>query len=123
MATSPKGETSVVTTDDRGLPVFDTHVLERVLRMESEAHDPVLITGEQIEADVLAYRRFLRDRKLAPGVHVVPLVQVDRVWHIHILQTEHYREVCESYLGRFLHHASLICGAGGERIKPWHTRE
>ncbi len=106
------------------LPEFDTHVLKRVLREESNLHDPRPLTDAQIDADVDAYLEFLRERKLNHGVNIVPVVQVDRVWHIHIIQTEQYAQVCNDYFGYFLHHASFICGMGdGKKMVPWHTRQ
>lgn len=105
------------------LPEFDTHVLKRVLRLESDANDAIPLTDDQIDRDVIEYLEFLRDRKIRADVHVVPPVRVDRVWHIHIIQTQNYREVCEMYLGYFLEHASMICGAGGDRIERWDFRE
>lgn len=109
---------------DVPLPEFDTHVLERVLREESNLNDPHPLTEDQIQQDILGYRKFLRERKMNPGVNIVPKVQIDRVWHIHMVQTEHYAQVCQDYFGHFLHHASYICGMGeGRTPQPWHTRE
>ena len=105
------------------LPVFDTHVLKRVLRLESDLHDPQPLTDDEIDGDVDEYRGFLGQHKLAgEGTNILPSVRVDRVWHIHILQTEQYAQVCGDYLGYFLHHASMICGAGQETVYPWHYR-
>lgn len=104
------------------LPEFDTHVLKRVLKLESETNDPSPLTDEEIDADVLEYLEFLRDHKTSPGRDILPSVRVDRVWHIHILQTADYARVCMEYLGYFLHHASLICGAGQVKVYPWYYR-
>jgi hypothetical protein len=104
------------------LPEFDTHVLKRVLKLESEVNDPLPLSEEQIESDVLAYLGFLREHKANPGRDLLPSVRVDRVWHIHILQTADYARVCQEYVGYFLHHASLICGAGQVKVHPWHYR-
>lgn len=104
------------------LPVFDTHVLERVLKLESEHNDPVALTDEQVKSDIQEYLEFLRWHKENPGRDCLPPVRVDRVWHIHMIQTKDYAAVCESYLGTFLHHASMICGAGQEHVYPWHYR-
>lgn len=104
------------------LPVFDTHVLERVLKLDSELNDPVPLTDEQVHLDIQEYLEFLRWHKMNPGKDYLPEVRVDRVWHIHMIQTRDYAAVCESYLGTFLHHASMICGAGQERTYPWHYR-
>lgn len=111
-----------IKSDGCALPVFDTHVLQRVLRLESDLHDSEPLTDEQIGSDIAEYLDFLRENKMNPEVNILPSVRVDRVWHIHILQTRQYAEVCESYLGFFLHHASMICGAGQDKVFPWSYR-
>ena len=105
------------------LPEFDTHVLKRVLRLESDMHDPCPLTDEEIDSDIVEYLGFLQQHKLAgERGNVLPAVRVDRVWHIHILQTADYAKICDEYLGYFLHHASMICGAGQDVVYPWHYR-
>ena len=104
------------------LPIFDTHVLERVLKLESEFHDPSPLTDDQVKSDIREYLDFLRWHKMHPGKSYLPPVRVDRVWHIHIIQTEDYVRVCQEYLGKFLHHASMICGVGQEHVYPWYYR-
>lgn len=105
------------------LPAFDTHVLKRVLRSESDLHDPVPLTDDQIDSDIEEYLEFLRQHKLAgEGAEILPEVRVDRVWHIHIIQTADYARVCQDYLGYFLHHASMICGVGQDVVYPMHFR-
>ncbi|HRH26390.1 MAG TPA: hypothetical protein PLF31_02895 [Candidatus Paceibacterota bacterium] len=113
---------SAVVSQAVALPVFDTHVLKRVLKLESEVNDPVPLTDVQVDSDIEEYLGFLRQHKMEPGKDILPPVRVDRVWHIHMIQTEQYAQVCQEYLGRFLHHASMICGAGQERVYPWHYR-
>lgn len=104
------------------LPVFDTHVLEKVLKLESKHNDPVALTDNHVKSDIQEYLEFLRWHKLNPNRDCLPPVRVDRVWHIHMIQTQNYADVCQSYLGRFLHHASMICGAGEDHVYPWHYR-
>lgn len=104
------------------LPVFDTHVLEIVLLKESAVNDPTPLTEEQITQDILEYREFLRTRKLNPDQNIVPPVHVDRVWHLHMVQTRQYREDCIAYFGYILDHASMMCHGGGDELQPWHTR-
>ena len=116
---APSGSELRVVPD---LPCFDMHVLKKVLRIESDANDEIPLTDKQIDSDVLEYLEFLRNHKLSPNEVIVPPVRVDRVWHIHILQTRQYAEVCEEYFGHFLHHASMICGAGQEVVHPWDHR-
>lgn len=35
---------------------------------------------------------------------IPPSMDIDEVWHMHILFTQKYKEFCQKYFGRFLHH-------------------
>ena len=50
------------------------------------------------------YRRFLTLCREYPEKPVVPSSIVDKMWHLHILDTRKYSEDCERFLGFFLHH-------------------
>lgn len=59
------------------------------------------------DADLLAersYREFLVLAALYPNVHLVPTLDMDEFWHLHILDTRKYQRDCEYALGFFLHH-------------------
>ncbi len=52
-----------------------------------------------------AYRAFLERAKMLPqGQMARPTLDVDKVWHAHILHTEKYARDCDSYFGYFFHH-------------------
>jgi len=53
----------------------------------------------------LAYRRFLQLRVQYPTASLVPTLDIDEVWHAHILDTHAYAEDCARLFGRFMHHA------------------
>ena len=61
--------------------------------------------AEQVEA---AYRRFLALNRLYPEKRLVPTVDVDELWHLHILNTRAYQADCARSLGFFLHHVPTI---------------
>jgi hypothetical protein len=50
------------------------------------------------------YRRFLFLHHRYPMAQLVPSAEIDRVWHMHILDTVKYREDCEHLFGRFIDH-------------------
>ena len=53
-------------------------------------------------ADYLEFL-YLVDRH--PHSRLVPTIEVDEVWHHHILDTRKYAEDCQTLFGRFIHHA------------------
>ncbi|MGI9392214.1 MAG: glycine-rich domain-containing protein, partial [Parvibaculales bacterium] len=50
------------------------------------------------------YRRFLKLCRDYPDTGIVPSNVVDKMWHMHILDTRKYLQDCEQYFGYFLHH-------------------
>lgn len=48
------------------------------------------------------YRNFLK--LIASGMTAVPNLDVDMVWHEHILRTRKYSEDCQRVFGRMIHH-------------------
>lgn len=62
------------------------------------------LTLEQATRAIEQYRRFLFLHHHYPASLLVPSLEIDRVWHVHILDTAKYREDCEMLFGRFLDH-------------------
>lgn len=59
----------------------------------------------RVEAAIQGYREFLYEAALAdPGKRVRPTLDVDEVWHLHILDTMRYGSDCNRLFGRFIHH-------------------
>lgn len=68
----------------------------------------------QSRAAVEEYRRFCF-LAVAAGHPVTPSVEVDAVWHLHLLHTRDYWEVfCPQVLGRPLHHGPTLGGSKEE---------
>lgn len=57
----------------------------------------------------LDYRRYLALRLLHPDREIVPTGgrsrEVDKIWHMHILDTRRYHTDCQAIFGEYLHHA------------------
>ncbi len=68
---------------------------------------------QQTEEAILNYRMFLLLIHLYPNSQLVPNLEIDRVWHFHILDTMKYAEDCEILFGKFIHHFPYF----GERGK------
>jgi hypothetical protein len=48
------------------------------------------------------YKNFLR--LIATGMTAVPTLDVDELWHLHILDTKAYAADCKRCFGKFIHH-------------------
>lgn len=59
---------------------------------------------ERAERAEIAYKRFLTLVVLYPKQRLVPLGDIDKFWHQHILDTRKYAEDCDKVFGHFLHH-------------------
>jgi len=71
----------------------------RILRL-----GPRVITPQWIQTAVRRYMLFLQLAKEQPGVLLVPTLDVDLIWHAHMLSPEDYRDDCRAFLGRLLQH-------------------
>lgn len=52
----------------------------------------------------IEYKKFLTLCAEFPQKAIVPPVEVDKMWHYHILDTMKYAEDCQNIFGYFLHH-------------------
>jgi len=66
------------------------------------------------------YRRFLCLHYLDAEFNLVPTLDIDKVWHQHILHTQDYALDCERVFGAFLHHAP---GADDSEDTQQHMRD
>ena len=61
----------------------------------------------------VAYKRYLILHARHPDLTLAPEQDVDRFWHMHILDTRKYAADCETTFGHFLHHFPYL-GLRGE---------
>lgn len=71
----------------------------------------------------VGYKRFLK--MIAAGMqNVVPTLDIDELWHLHILDTSQYMEDCKRCIGRYVHHFPYIgdtkSADGFQRTKDAH---
>lgn len=107
------------------LPTFDLSFImeQRVRHGELSTWTP-----ERFSQAVNNYRQFLADckaqpldydkNKYGPGWNVDGSrnqtgLDVDEIWHTHILNTTRYIADCEEYFGYYLHHTPM-CDGGGD---------
>ena len=90
--------------------MIDTNFEARLSRLD-------LSTGERLadesgrsvaqgtpSPDVEIYKNFLRLIKKYPNKELVPSKEIDRVWHMHILNTRRYMSDCHALFGEYIHH-------------------
>jgi Uncharacterized conserved protein len=69
------------------------------------------------------YKRFLTLCKENPEFPMVPSNYVDDFWHLHILDTQKYKQDCDTALGYFLHHFPYFGMRGSDDLdnldKAW----
>lgn len=69
-------------------------------------------SSEYIQGVEREYRRYLY--LLGVGVAAVPTLEVDAMWHQHILDTRAYAQDCQRVFGRFMHHFPYLGLRGPE---------
>ncbi len=55
----------------------------------------------------LWYRRFLCLHLLFPDATLVPIDDMDEMWHTHILDTKKYHQDCQTTFGHYFHHLPM----------------
>ncbi|MET0334549.1 MAG: hypothetical protein ABW190_09790 [Rhizobacter sp.] len=70
-------------------------------------------TPEQADRMEIAYKQYLTLHAKYPELTLAPDQDVDRFWHLHILDTRKYAADCEAVFGYFLHHYPYL-GLRGE---------
>ncbi|MDH6170850.1 hypothetical protein M2282_006030 [Variovorax boronicumulans] len=69
----------------------------------------------------VAYKRYLILHAKHPDLTLAPEQDVDRFWHMHILDTRKYAADCETTFGHFLHHFPYLGLRGEEDAKALQT--
>ena len=79
----------------------------------SEAGDGYGWSPQYADRMELAYKRYLILHAKYPAMTLAPERDIDRFWHMHILDTRKYAADCEASFGHFLHHFPYL-GLRGE---------
>jgi hypothetical protein len=65
----------------------------------------------------VAYKRYLILHAKYPEMTLAPEQDIDRFWHLHILDTRKYAADCEATFGHFLHHFPYLGLRGADDAK------
>ena len=65
---------------------------------------PSIVNEAWIHRAVTRYAQFLELAKAHPNETLVPTLDVDLIWHVHMLSPLDYRDDCQSMLGKLLSH-------------------
>jgi hypothetical protein len=114
-------------------PPHATTVEDRLHRIDALDLEPIVFkltrpdSGEApltlTDADqyILLYRCFLKLCLLHPDATIVPSLQIDRVWHTHMLDTAKYRADCQHVFDRFLDHFPYAGLRGEGDRRTWQA--
>lgn len=69
---------------------------------------------EKADAVESLYKGYLRLCATHVGKTIVPTIDIDEMWHAHILDTRKYQEDCEKVFGGFMHHYPYLGMLGDE---------
>ena len=69
----------------------------------------------------IAYKRYLMLHAKYPDVTLAPDQDIDRFWHMHILDTRKYAADCEEAFGHFVHHFPYLGLRGEDDAKALQT--
>lgn len=87
---------------------------------------PTIINDAWIDRAVARYGQFLQLARAHPNVTLVPTLDVDLIWHVHMLSPLDYQDDCHALLGRLLAHDDALpdttLAAAFEATKSlWHS--
>ena len=74
-------------------------------------------SDEYADAMEVAYKRYLILHAKHPEMTLAPEQDIDRFWHMHILDTRKYAADCEATFGHFLHHFPYLGLRGADDAK------
>ncbi|RYH48697.1 MAG: glycine-rich domain-containing protein-like [Alcaligenaceae bacterium] len=77
----------------------------------------------EAEAAVQFYKNFLFicRKYLDDSAHIAPSIEIDEVWHHHILDTQRYSDDCHQIFGRYIHHFPYFGTRGNEDFRNLTT--
>jgi hypothetical protein len=90
---------------------LDLEPIKYKLVMDRDGH---LWWRSRADLAEVAYRKFLTLTVKFPKEKIVPLGDIDIMWHQHILDTAKYIEDCDAIFGRYLHHFPYFGLRGSE---------
>src|SRR5215813_13464826 len=67
------------------------------------AQKEYVISADEFYRLLPEYQRFMALTAGYEGIGMLS-VEVDKLWHAHILNTKRYYDFCQQYLGRIVHH-------------------
>ncbi len=78
-------------------------------------------SAEYADRMEVAYKRYLILHAKHPEMSLAPEQDIDRFWHMHILDTRKYAADCEATFGHFVHHFPYLGLRGEEDAKALQT--
>jgi len=92
------------TTLERVKSAIEALDLEMIKLKLMDAEEGLGWSREYLDQVEAAYKRYLFLAFKHEGQPIVPLADVDKFWHQHILDTRKYANDCQRIFGHFFHH-------------------
>ncbi|WP_462163329.1 glycine-rich domain-containing protein-like [Pseudoalteromonas xiamenensis] len=70
----------------------------------SKIMESIGVSRKKAEESLAQYIKWLTLKKENPTLRLIPTLDIDMVWHIHLSNTSKYRSFCESFFGFTLSH-------------------
>lgn len=88
------------------IEALDFYWIEQKLTSPSSDGFRKVWTHEGVRDAIRQYKNFMMLVKLYDGTEekIVPSVEVDEIWHNHILDTNAYFKDCDIIYGKYMHH-------------------
>lgn len=110
-------------TIDRQVQLIDELDLEPItFKLVHPEPGETGLSVEEADELVKKYRCFLKLCVMYPEASIVPSKAIDKVWHVHILDTAKYMADCDAIFGFVLHHFPYFGLRGEADLEMLHEK-
>lgn len=110
-------------TTDRQIQLIDALDLEPIaFKLVHPEPGETGMSVEEADELIKKYRCFLKLCAMYPEESIVPSKAIDKVWHVHILDTAMYLADCDAIFGFVLHHFPYFGLRGEDDLEMLHAK-
>lgn len=112
---------STQTQNEAAAPTTDLNQLDLpkicLKRVRAMAASQYSFSNQRLEQLLREYLQFLFLCKSYPEQKICPTPDVDKIWHLHMLDSANYHTDCANYFDYYLHHDPCIGAIDEDSIK------